>query len=144
MLAQTVRAVIHSRMEIGMRQYADDFPNADVLLFEPHKRDAAMFFTNMFSYSGRRKLCEHAYQTTRAELLERRHELAPVLARHGITLNLGVLRDPTLTLVKSETKAPPPRALLSVTAVAGRLTGSLDDLERFVRYTRARRASAAA
>ena len=143
-LAQTVRAVIHSRMEIGMRQYADDFPNADVLLFEPHKRDAAMFFTNMFSYSGRRKLCEHAYQTTRAELLERRHELAPVLARHGITLNLGVLRDSSLTLVKSEAKAPPRRALLPVTAVAGRLAGSLDDLERFVRYIRARRASAAA
>ena len=141
-LAQTIRAVIHSRMEIGMRQYADDFPNADVLLFEPHKRDAAMFFTNMFSYSGRRKLCEHAYQTTRAELLERRHELAPVLARHGITLNLGVLRDPALTLVKSETKAPPRRALLPVAAVAGRLAGSLDDLERFVRHTRARGGSA--
>ena len=136
-LAQTVRAVIHSRMEIGMRQYADDFPNADVLLFEPHKRDAAMFFTNMFSYSGRRKLCEHAYQTTRAELLERRHELAPVLARHGITLNLGVLRDTSLTLVKSEAKAAPKPAPLPGTALAARLAGSLDELDRFVRYTRA-------
>ncbi len=138
-LAQTIHAVIHSRMEIGMRQYADDFPNADVVLFEPHKRDAAMFFTNMFSYSGRRKLCEHAYQTTRTELLERRHELQPILARHGIRLNLGVLQDKSLTLVRSAARHAPPAAPLKIKAATLRLADSLDDLDRFVRHAAARR-----
>ena len=40
-----------------------------------------------------RRVCEHAYQRTRRDLLKRRHELEPVLARHGIGLRLDVLRD---------------------------------------------------
>ena len=143
-LSQTVRAVIHSRMEIGMRQYADDYPHADVLLFEPSKMDGALFFTNLFSYSSRRRLCEHAYQQTRAELWQRRQTLQPVLARHGIKLNLDVLRDASLTLVKSEAKPAPRPAPLPVTVVTTRLGECLDDLERFVRISRAQGAPTAA
>ena len=92
-LSQTLRAMVLSRMEIGMRQYDDDYGHADVMLFEPGAADADMFFTNAFSYASRRRLCEHAYQQTRANLWQRRSELSPVLARHGITLDLAVLRD---------------------------------------------------
>jgi NTE family protein len=59
-----------------------------VVLFEPNSDDAEMFFTNMFSYASRRRLCEHAYQKTRIELYRRRHELGPILARHGIRIRL--------------------------------------------------------
>jgi hypothetical protein len=52
-----------------------------------------MFFTNVFSFSGRRWICEHAYQTTRRDLLTRREELEPILARHGIRMRLDVLED---------------------------------------------------
>jgi hypothetical protein len=53
-----------------------------------------MFFTNVFSFSGRDWVCEHAYQTTRQDLLARRAELEPILARHGIRMRLDVLADP--------------------------------------------------
>jgi hypothetical protein len=57
-----------------------------VVLFEPTRDDADMFFTNVFSYRGRSRLCEHAYQRTRKDLYQRRHELRPIFERHGIHL----------------------------------------------------------
>jgi predicted acylesterase/phospholipase RssA len=133
---QTIRAVIHSRMEIGMRQYGDDYPDADVLLFEPNRADAEMFFTNMFSYSSRRRLCEHAYQKTREEIVKRRHELQPMLARHGIELNLAALRDKRKTLGVAVAKARrTPLAPLSTTTA--QLAETLDDLARFVAHAQA-------
>lgn len=93
-MSQTFRSLIHSRMAIGMSKYETQYPDADVLLFQPDRDDAEMFFTNVFSYSSRHRLCEHAYQSTRAFLLKRRATLQPILARHGIELRLDVLKDP--------------------------------------------------
>ena len=98
-LTQTFRAIIHSRMRTGMQRYRHEFPKADIMLFEPASNDAEMFFTNVFSYASRRHLCEHAYQRTRADLYRRRDELAPVFARHGISLRLDVLRNRRLSLL---------------------------------------------
>ncbi|MBL8386047.1 MAG: patatin-like phospholipase family protein [Burkholderiales bacterium] len=139
---QTVRAVIHSRMEIGMRQYGDDFPHADVVLFEPNRADAEMFFTNMFSYSNRRRLSEHAYQKTRAELWRRRHELAPVLARHGIAIDVAALRDTSRTLVGGRGR-PARAAWLPFGTITAQLADTLDDLGRLLGHLDARRAPAA-
>lgn len=97
-LAQTFRAIIHSRMQVGMAKYEHEFKGADVLLFEPRPDDDDMFFTNLFSYAGRRWLSEHAYQRTREDLLRRHDELAPRLARHGVRIRRDVLLDPQRTL----------------------------------------------
>lgn len=97
-LSQTFRAIIHSRMRVGMDRYRTDYPGADVLLFEPEPSDTEMFFTNVFSYSGRRRLSEHAYQKTRADLRRRLHALEPILARHGIGIDRDVLADKTRML----------------------------------------------
>lgn len=86
-LGQTFRAIIHSRMKVGMDRYRTEFPDADVLLFEPGKGDAEMFFANVFSYAGRKRLAEHAYRKTLSDLRRRREALAPVLARHGVALD---------------------------------------------------------
>ncbi len=98
-LAQTFRAIIHSRMHVGMDRYRHQYPDADALLFEPSSADGEMFFTNVFSYRDRRRLCEHAYQHTRRDLWQRRDELAPVLAKHGLELNLAALADEDRTLL---------------------------------------------
>ena len=57
----------------------------------PSADDRETFFTNIFSYATRQKVCEHAYQRTRRDLLKRRYELEPMLARHGIRLRVDVL-----------------------------------------------------
>jgi len=61
-----------------------------------------IFFTNVFSYADRRRLCEHAYQQTRADLRARASRLKPILARHGLSLNEAVLRDTSRTLLPPE------------------------------------------
>lgn len=93
-LSQTLRTLIHSRLEVGLAAYETRYRGADVVLVEPERDDYRMFFTNIFGFSERRGVCEHAYQATRRNLLQRYDQLAPVLARHGITLRRDVLEDP--------------------------------------------------
>ncbi|EXI73301.1 MAG TPA: patatin-like phospholipase family protein [Candidatus Accumulibacter phosphatis] len=129
-LSQTFRAIIHSRMRTGMDRYRHEFKGRDVVLFEPTRDDAEMFFTNVFSYRGRSRLCEHAYQRTRSDLYRRRHELRPIFARHGIELDLGVLRDHSRSLL-------PKKRRPDLATSAGALDASLADLERWLRAQRA-------
>ncbi len=97
-IGQTFRSIVHSRMRAGMSRYGSEFPDADVLLFEPSPGDAELFFTNVFSYAERERLSEHAYQTMRCQLLQRYDELAPVFERYGISIDRGVLMDGRRTL----------------------------------------------
>ena len=121
-LAQTFRAIIHSRMRTGFDRYRHEFKGQDVVLFEPTRDDSDMFFTNVFSYRARSRLCEHAYQRTRSDLYRRRHELRPILARHGIELNLGVLKDHSRSLL-SRKRCP------DLASSASALDAALHDLE---------------
>jgi NTE family protein len=92
-LAQSFRAIIHSRMQVGMDRYRAQYPGADILLFEPDREDADMFFASIFSYARRKALCEAAYRKTRQSLFARRDVIAPLLTRHGIRLKIEVLSD---------------------------------------------------
>jgi predicted acylesterase/phospholipase RssA len=134
-LAQTFRSIIHSRMQVGMKRYETEYPHADIILFEPNRDDAEMFFTNIFSYASRRRLAEHAYQKTRKELLERRHLLAPMLAEHGISIRFDVLTDPHRHLVQRHARR---RAPIAAKAATERLTHCLDDLVRWLELAPAR------
>lgn len=125
-LSQTFRSLIHSRLELGLQGYARSHPEADVLLFEPDQHDPEMFLANTFSYAQRRLLAEHAYQRTRDDLRARKRQLAPALARHGITLDEAALDEPRHLL------APRPAALdrrPSTARALRRLERTLDDLE---------------
>lgn len=92
-LGQTFRALIHSRMQVGMASYVARYPHADMLLLEPDRTDERLFFANVFRYAGRSRLVEHAYQKTRRDLLAHANELAPLLARRGLSLNTRRLRE---------------------------------------------------
>jgi predicted acylesterase/phospholipase RssA len=92
-LGQTFRAIIHSRMKTGMEKYRQQYPDADILLFEPDREDADMFFANIFSYWQRKKLCALAFAKTRQSLRARADQLGPLLRQHGITLRLDRLED---------------------------------------------------
>jgi predicted acylesterase/phospholipase RssA len=127
-LSQTFRAVIHSRMAVGMSKYESQYRDADVVLFQPDPDDSTIFFTNIFSYATRRQVCEHAYQRTRADLLQRRGELQPILARHGIRMRLDRLAEPRRRLEARVRSRPGTR----LTAVAGNLRDTLRELRRAI------------
>ncbi|KAA8982528.1 MULTISPECIES: patatin-like phospholipase family protein [Gammaproteobacteria] len=100
-LGQTFRTMVYSRMEAGIAQYADQYPDSDIVLFQPERDDAKLFFSNVFSFQSRRMVCEHAYQMTRRDLLRRADELESQLAPHGITLNRDILADEQRTISTS-------------------------------------------
>ena len=76
-LSQTFRAIIHSRMKVGLDKYATQYPHADILLFEPAREDVDMFFARIFSYAQRRRLCALAFDSTRRYLQDNAQRLAP-------------------------------------------------------------------
>lgn len=123
-LSQTFRAMIQSRMEAGFKKYHTSHAFADLVLLEPDRSDEAIFFTNIFSYASRKALCEHAYQMTRRDLLARRRELAPVLAKRDMSLNMDLLADRRRTLIDSIGACRSSHA-----ALARSLSGTLDELE---------------
>jgi predicted acylesterase/phospholipase RssA len=98
-LSQTFRALIQSRMQVGMADYPERYPAADILLLEPDPSDVHMFTTNVFGYANRRRLTEHAYQRTREDLRRAAPRLRRLLARHGLKLRLDVLRDRRRSLI---------------------------------------------
>lgn len=119
-MSQTFRSMIHSRLELGFKQYERSYPDTDIVLIEPDQRDAELFFANTFSYRQRREMAEHAYQQTRRMLRDRQALLVPKLARHGLRIDLGALDDTGRQLV---------RPLSSPNAVAQRLHSTLDELQ---------------
>ena len=126
-LAQTFRAIIYSRMKTGLAKYDIEYKDADIILFQPDRDDADMFFTNIFSYADRKRLSEQAYRKTREELLRRYDELAPKLARHGVSINRAVLADPHRSLARRMARIKHRRArAMGLTAL--RLSDALDDL----------------
>lgn len=92
-LSQTFRAMIQSRMQVGIEKYSSQYEQSDLLILEPDRDDTKMFFTNVFSYSSRHELCEHAYQATRDDLRARADILEPILEARGVGLNREVLND---------------------------------------------------
>ena len=92
-LSQTFRSLIRSRMQVGMASYRERYPQSDTILLEPDRHDETLFFTNVFRYSGRHRLVEHAYQCTRRDLLAQAPALSRLLRRRGLNLNREVLSD---------------------------------------------------
>ena len=125
-MSQTFRAMIHSRLELGMKHYERAYPHTDIVLLEPDHRDTDMFLANTFSYRQRRQMAEHAYQSTRHMLRSRKTTLSTQLARHGIRLNMDTLDDPKRQLV-----APLPAATRIGRAIAS-LEEIMNDLTRTV------------
>ena len=101
LLSQMFRTMVYSRMQSGIAQYARDYPDKDILLFEPTRDDAKLFFSNVFSFQSRRMVCEHAYQMTRRDLLSRADQLEPKLAKYGIKLRRDRLEDEQRTISTS-------------------------------------------
>ncbi len=133
-LSQTFRAIIHSRMKVGMEKYRRQYPDADVVLFEPDREDPDMFFASIFSYAQRRRLCAAAYAKTRQNLRARAELLEPQLARHGIALRHDRLADPHRSIVDALSDPRPLHAQPGhdVRRTARDLAHALNQLERWL------------
>ncbi len=112
-----------------MSKYRTQYRDADVVLFQPEADDTEIFFTRIFSYASRARVCEHAYERTRRDLVRRRAELEPIFARHGIRMRHTVLAAAGRGL-RMRRRPEPPRRRLYATALE--LREALVDLRRQV------------
>jgi predicted acylesterase/phospholipase RssA len=133
-LSQTFRTMIHSRMGTGFRSYAHQYPASDVVLIEPELEDVSMFFSNIFSFSNRRNVCEHAYASTLRHLLSRADELDEKLGRRGMRLRRDVLTDRRRSLFRDLRGAYDREPS---TSVADDIRGTLERLEQVIEKMRA-------
>ena len=132
-LSQTFRSMIHSRMELGMKHYAQAYPQTDIVLIEPDHRDPQLYLANTFSYGQRRVLAEHAYQQTRAWLRFNRNSLQVRMKPHGIAINFEAIDDETRHLTA------PPQARSRTARALAQLQDTLDDLGQALVYSAPRR-----
>lgn len=123
-LSQTFRAMIQSRMKVGFKKYKESHPGSDLMLLEPNQGDEKIFFTNIFSFSSRNALCDHAYRATRQDLLNRADELDEMLGKLGITVNREVLQDRDRSLQDSLSEGYYGRA-----SVSRSLSRALEELQ---------------
>ena len=130
-MSQTIRAMLYSRMRVGFGKYDKSYDHSDLVLFQPDSDDALMFFTNVFSFSSRRHLCEHAYATTLADLRRNRESLGKVLARHGLHLRDEILDDEQRTVWDGLIGTKPPNSTL-----LSRLDRALNELDRVLERSR--------
>lgn len=103
-MSQTLRVMVASRMQTGFERYKTMYPEAQTVLIEPNIDDLEVFFSNIFSFSNRYKVCEHAYQTTRAHLRAHAEVMAPQLAAHGLALDWDVLNADVSLFAEEETE----------------------------------------
>lgn len=131
-LSQTFRTLLQSRMQVGLARYAQQYPDIDQLIFEPNAEDGELFFTNAFSFSARRRICEIAYRNTLADLHRRADTLGPQLAAHGIHLRTDLIADAGRSILDGLDM--PTRH----TETTARLDRALDDVGRLVAARRRR------
>jgi NTE family protein len=122
-LSQTFRTLLQSRMQVGLAKYAQQYPDVDQIVFEPNDDDGEMFFTNVFSFDSRQRVCEHAYQTTLNDLRRRKAELNPLLNKHGLNLRDSVLNNPKSSMLDGFKPA------IRQTDATARLRRTLDEIE---------------
>jgi predicted acylesterase/phospholipase RssA len=95
-LDQTMRIMLHGRMQYGMERYALEHPEVDIVLLEPQRSDMKMFRYNIMHTGARRTVAEYGYRSTIAQIAAREASLRRILRRHGIALGRlgGLPRSP--------------------------------------------------
>ncbi|MEZ5461791.1 patatin-like phospholipase family protein [Dokdonella sp.] len=124
-LSQMFRTLLQSRMQASIPKYEGKYAGSDLLIIEPGDDDTDMFFTNVFSFAHRKRLAEHAYQSTISDLRKHRNSLGPLLRRHGLSLRDEILDEPGRTLLSGLERKPARRS-----QATSQLHRTLDDLDR--------------
>jgi predicted acylesterase/phospholipase RssA len=123
-LDQTLRIMLHGRMELGLQRYAREHPEVDILVIEPTPDDMRMFSYNIMRYSARKVVAEHGYRTTLEFFRKDAARYRELFARHGIRMS-----DP-----RRAPEVPPRHPHRS--SLARTLDASLDRLDSRLRARR--------
>jgi NTE family protein len=90
---QVSRTALHAGLQYHIKQVRRSHPEVDIVLIEPKRTDARMFFDNPMRFSSRMLVARHGYQSVLVELDENYRRNRDVLARHGITIRRSMLQE---------------------------------------------------
>jgi len=86
-LNQVLRTLLHSRLQLGLRQYQDD-PNfkGDVILIEPGERDIDFFQMTPLAFWERRRAAQHGYMSVTQSIDTHYDMVRRILESYGILM----------------------------------------------------------
>ena len=84
---QMLRLMIRSQVVYGLQQLRDQYPEVDIVLFEPEASDQMVFNYHLMRYSSRQQIAQHAYESTKERIIREADKLAPIFRRHGLELD---------------------------------------------------------
>jgi predicted acylesterase/phospholipase RssA len=97
-LNQVLRTLLHSRLQLGLRQYQDD-PNfrGDIILIEPSEKDSDFFQMSPLAFWERRRAAQHGYVSVTQSIDTHYDMIRRILESYGIlmtrkTVNEGMER----------------------------------------------------
>jgi predicted acylesterase/phospholipase RssA len=129
--SQVARTILHAGLHYHIKQLRRTYSDVDIILIEPKRTDARMFFDNPMRFSSRMLVARHGYQSVLVELDENYRRNRDILARHDITIRRSLLQD-QLKLVQRA--AYDPRVIAQV--LQARVSGPLEVGARDARWSR--------
>ena len=112
-LNQVFRTLLHSRLQLGIRQYQDD-PNfeGDIILLEPGETDLAFFKMAPLNLWAGRSAGAHGYLSV-TQSIEAHYELIrQILQCYGVLVTRKDVREGLERLLKTEPAEAPDDVLL--------------------------------
>lgn len=104
-LNQSLRTLMHSRLQYGLRQYQEnpDF-RGDILVIEPKETELHFFQMNAIAYWERLRAAQWGYLSV-TESIEQHYDLIkPILERYGIAITRRAVRH-GVDAIRSEDRA---------------------------------------
>ena len=112
-LNQVLRTLLHSRLQLGIRQYQDD-PNfqGDIILIEPAETDLAFFKMAALDFWASRSAGAHGYLSV-TQSIETHYELMrQILQTYGIQMTRREVREGLERLTRAESSDSPDDILM--------------------------------
>jgi hypothetical protein len=112
-LNQVFRTLLHSRLQLGVRQYQDD-PNfqGDIILIEPAETDQMFFNMTPLNLWAGRSAGAHGYLSV-TETVEAHYDLIrQILQSYGVQMTRKEVREGLERLLTSEPSESPDDVLL--------------------------------
>ena len=84
--AQVLRIVLQSGLEYHIKQLRRRHPDVDIILIQPRRNDAKMFYSNIMRYSARVTVARHGFESVTIDLADQYPQLKATLSRHGFEI----------------------------------------------------------
>jgi NTE family protein len=86
-LNQVLRTLLHSRLQLGLRQYQDD-PNfkGDIVLIEPTEKDSDFFNMTPLAFWERRRAAQHGYMSVTQSIDTHYDMVRRIMESYGILM----------------------------------------------------------